>query len=394
MFSPLKLKRITLPNRIIRAATFENMADVEGVPTAKFSKLYKDLAAGGARTIITGFNHTSREGRAMQPFQAGINDSRKVAGWRQVIDAVKAEHPEAQLIIQISHTGRQTISRATHMPVKGAGPVKCTYFRQRVIPLTTDEVKEKVDEYIAAAKNAEAAGFDAVQIHCAHGYLIHQFLSPFTNNRNDEYGNDRLLFLRQIVEGVKAATTLPVFLKISAADDRQRGLNLPLVMSYWPVIDSLEVDAVEISYGMMEVAFNIIRGDHPLDPVLKHNCLFNRYHPALKWLFKHIIFHWYKRSFIDYCDLYNLENAARIKAISKTPILVTGGVRKKSQIEYIINQRGLDGVTLSRPFVCEPDFINRLAAADEVISRCTSCNLCTVMCDSKQPLRCYQGTPK
>ncbi|OGK13565.1 MAG: hypothetical protein A2W80_04845 [Candidatus Riflebacteria bacterium GWC2_50_8] len=394
MFSPLKLKRTTLPNRIIRAATFENMADKDGIPTAKFTELYEKLAAGGARSIITGFTHTSREGRAMQHFQAGINNSFKVASWRQVIATVKSKHPEAQLILQISHTGRQTISRATHMPVKGAGPIKCTYFRQRVTPLTTDEVKEKVDEYIAAAKNAQAAGFDGIQIHCAHGYLIHQFMSPFTNNRDDKYGSDRLLFLRQVVEGVKAAVTLPVFLKISAADDRQRGLNLPLVMSYWPVIDSLEADAIEISYGMMEVAFNIIRGDHPLDPVLKHNCLFNRYHPALRWLFKHLIFHWYKRSFIDYCDMYNLENAAAIKAISKTPILVTGGIRKKSQIDYIINQRGLDGVTLSRPFVCEPDFINRLAADGEVISRCTSCNLCTVMCDSKQPLRCYQGPAK
>lgn len=394
MFSPLKLKRITLPNRIIRAATFENMADADGVPTEKFTELYKKLAAGGARNIITGFAHTSREGRAMQPFQAGINDSVKVEAWQQIIDAVKSYQPETNLIIQISHTGRQTISRATHMPVKGASSIRCTYFRQRVTPLTTDEVKEKVDEYITAARNAQKAGFDAVQIHCAHGYLIHQFLSPFTNNRDDEYGNDRLLFLRQIVEGIKAATRLPIFLKISAGDDRQRGLNLPLVMSYWPVIDSLEVDAVEISYGMMEVAFNIIRGDHPLDPVLKHNSLFNRYHPALRWIFKHFIFHWYKRSFINYCDLYNLENAARIKTISKTPILVTGGIRKKSQIDFIINKRGLDGITLSRPFVCEPDFVNRLAADGEVVSRCTSCNLCTVMCDSKQPLRCYQGPAK
>lgn len=392
MFTPLKLRRTTLPNRIVRAATFENMADAEGIPTAKFAELYKKLADGGARCIITGFNHTSREGRAMQPFQAGIDDSRKIAGWKQVIDNVKSAQPETQLFMQISHTGRQTLQRVTRMPVKGAGPVKCTYFRQPVKPLTTDEVKEKVDEYIRAAINAEEAGFDGIQIHCAHGYLIHQFMSPFTNNREDEYGDDRLLFLKQVVNGVKSAVKLPVFLKISAADDRQRGLNLPLVMSYWPDIDRLEVDAIEISYGMMEVAFNIIRGEHPLDPVLKHNCLFNRYHPALRWLFKHFIYHWYKRSFIDYCDLYNLENAAKIKAISKTPILVTGGIRKKSQIDYIINQRGIDGVTLSRPFVCEPDFVNRLATGSgEVVSGCTSCNLCTVMCDSRQPLRCYRG---
>jgi len=90
VFTPLKLRRTTLPNRIVRAATFENMADTEGIPTAKFAELYKQLAAGGARCIITGFNHTSREGRAMQPFQAGIDDSRKIDGWKQVIDCVKS----------------------------------------------------------------------------------------------------------------------------------------------------------------------------------------------------------------------------------------------------------------------------------------------------------------
>lgn len=361
----------------------------------QFAELYKKLAAGGTCGIITGFNHTSRAGRAMQPYQAGIDDSRKVAGWQQVIEQVKRKYPQTNLFIQLAHTGRQTLQRVTHAPVKGAGPVKCTYFRQPVTPMTTDEVKETVEEFIRAAKNAEIAGFDGIQIHCAHGYLIHQFMSPFTNNRDDEYGADRLLFLKQVVNGVKAAVKLPVFLKISAADDRQRGLNLPLVMSYWPVIDNLEVDAVEISYGMMEVAFNIIRGEHPLDPVLKHNRLFNRYHPALRWLFKNVVYHWYKRSFIAYHDLYNLENATKIKAISKTPILVTGGIRKKSQIEHIINRRGIDGVTLSRPLICEPDFVNRLATGDQdVVSGCTSCNLCTVMCDSKQPLRCYRKATK
>lgn len=232
MFTPLKLKRITLQNRIIRAATYENMADSEGIPTLKFAELYKKLAAGGTSNIITGFNYISREGRAMQPYQAGIDDSRKVVGWQKVIEQVKSEFPHTKLFIQIAHTGRQTLRRVTRAPVKGAGALKCTYFRQPVTPMTTSEVKETVEKFIQAAQNAEKAGFDGIQIHCAHGYLIHQFMSPFTNNRVDEYGADRLLFLKQVVSGIKTATNLPILLKISAADDRRRGLNLPLVLSY------------------------------------------------------------------------------------------------------------------------------------------------------------------
>lgn len=394
MFSPLHLKRITLPNRVVRAATFENMADSSGKPTSAFTKLYLNLARGGVKTIITGFNFTSWEGRAMQPFQAGIDDDNKVEAWKHVVEPIKKEFPDIKLIIQVSHAGRQTISKMTGGPVRGAGPIKCTYFRSRVKPFSTDEVRRKVDEYISAAKRAQAAGFDAVQIHAAHGYLIHQFLSPHTNQRSDQYGSDRLLFLKQIIAGVHGETSIPVLLKVSGADDRQRGLNLPLILSYWPQIDGLKVDAVEVSYGMMETAFNIIRGGHPLEPVLKHNPLFNRYFSLQQWLFKHFIFHWYKRSFIAYSDLYNLENAGKIKAISKTPILVTGGIRTRAQIGTILQDRKVDGVTLCRPFVCEPDLLNRFKTDNRTRSRCTSCNLCTVMCDSKNPLRCYQSSSK
>lgn len=391
-YSPLSLKNITLDNRIIRAATLESMADGNGLPGDLFTQMYLKLAAGGCKTIITGFNHTSKEGRAMQLRQAGIDTQAKSEAWKKIIDTVKSAYSDTKIIIQISHTGRQTSSRVTGYPVKGAGPVKCTYFRSRVFPLTTEEAKAKVAEYANAAIFAEKAGFDAVQVHAAHGYLIHQFLSPFTNNRHDCYGQDRLLFLKQVVEEIKAKTNLPIFLKISAADDRQRGLNLDLVKSYWPEIDALEVDAIEISYGMMEVAFNIIRGDHPLKPVLKHNMLFNKYSPLMLWLFEKFVFHWYKRSFKKYNDLYNLDNARQIKQISKTPIFVTGGIREKEQIERIINHDGLDAVTMSRPFIIEPDFINRLKTESAPKSECTSCNYCTVMCDSGQPLRCYRKT--
>jgi 2,4-dienoyl-CoA reductase-like NADH-dependent reductase (Old Yellow Enzyme family) len=387
---PLPLRRLVLPNRVIRAATFENMADAAGHPTARLTALYRRLAEGGVRTIITGFIHPSRTGRAMQPFQAGLAHEGQIESWRKVIAPLKAECPDLRVIAQIAHAGRQTLSRATGGLVRGAGPVRCEYFRARVVPFTTAEVEEVIDEFAHAIRRAALAGFDAVQMHAAHGYLIHQFLSPHTNQRTDAFGADRMLFLRRLTERTRSLTDLPLLLKISAADDRRRGLSLPLMLSYWPALDALQFEAIEVSYGMMEIAFNIIRGGHPLDPVLTHNPLFNRYDPWIRRLFKRFVFPLYRRRFLPYVDLYNLENACRIKAASKTPILVTGGVRTRGQIDEILEKKGLDGVTLCRPLVCEPDLLKRLTADPAAGSRCTSCNLCTVMCDSRRPLQCYQ----
>jgi 2,4-dienoyl-CoA reductase-like NADH-dependent reductase (Old Yellow Enzyme family) len=391
LFTPLALKRITLPHRILRAATFENMADEKGHATRSYTNLYKDLAIGGVGTIITGFNFTSLEGRAAQPFQAGIDSDGKTVSWKKVVDEIKSVSPETKLIMQISHTGRQTLAEATGKEVVGAGTARCTYFRSKVRELAEDEVDEKVTEYALAAKRAREAGFDAVQVHSAHGYLVHQFMSPYTNTRRDKWGKDRLLFLKEIVRRIREESDVPIFLKVSAADDQPKGLKLDLVKHYIKEIDSLDVEAIEISYGMMEIAFNIIRGGHPVEVAFKHNRIFTEMMWPTLQIFKLFMYPVMKKQFKQYADMYNLENAKEIKSIAKTPILVTGGIRSGAQITEILETHGLDGVTMSRPFVREADIVKRLREIPTYRSKCTNCNLCTVMCDSKNPLRCYAG---
>jgi 2,4-dienoyl-CoA reductase-like NADH-dependent reductase (Old Yellow Enzyme family) len=261
---------------------------------------------------------------------------------------------------------------------------------QPVTPLAEWQVDQKVEEYIEAAIRAEHAGFDGVEIHGAHGYLIHQFLSPYTNRRRDRWGQDRLLFLKNIIQGIKAETNFALFLKFSAADDQPRGLNLPLTLNYLREIDQLGLDAIEISYGMMEVAFNIIRGDHPIQTVLKNNMLFTRYPKWLQKLFLKTLYpFYYQPKFKPYSPLYNLQNAKEIrKVLKKTPMLVTGGVRSVEQIEYCL-RHGMDGVTMSRPFLIEPEIMKRFKSEQAGLSRCIQCNLCTVMSDSQHAMRCY-----
>jgi len=390
MFQPLSLRRITLPHRILRAATFENMADAEGRVTDRLAGCYEALARGGAGTIITGFTFFTRQGRCMQPFQAGIADEGHVEAWKRVIDRVKAAEPGVKLFLQVAHTGRQTGREATGSTPVGAGPVRCTYFLSRVRTLREDEVPALARGFGEAVARAERAGFDGVQIHAAHGYLIHQFLSPHTNRRSDRYGQDRTLFLKEVLAEARARSGLPILLKMSGSEDARKGVRPDLVREYVREIARWDaVDAIEVSYGTMEIAFNIIRGGHPLDPVLIHNRLFTRFGPFLCQVFKKFIFPFYRQRFLPYEDLYNLENAVRIKAGSDLPILVTGGIRSKGQIREILGRHGLDGVTLCRPFVREPDLVRKFREHDEERSTCTSCNMCTVMSDSPNPLRCY-----
>lgn len=394
VFQPLRLKRVVLPHRIVRAATFDNMATAEGMPSRAQAELFSDLARGGAGTIITGFSYVSRQGRAAQPFQAGIDHDDKIAPWAAVLEEVRQANAETRVFLQIAHTGRQTISRATGRPVVGAGPVRCRYFLAPVRTLTEMEVTRKVDEFVAAAVRAEKAGFDGVQIHAAHGYLIHQFLSPHTNRRQDRYGADPLLFLEEIISGIRRQSNIPLLLKLSGAEDQQRGLSVERLKPLMPRIDALDLDAIEVSYGTMEIPLNIIRGGQPLEAVLKHNYLFTRWGKAFAALFRRWIYPIYRKQMIPYADLYNLENACRIKAMSRTPILVTGGVRSGAQIVRVIDREGLDGVTLCRPFIREPDLVQKLRRDPEYRSTCVSCNLCTVMCDSREPLRCFLDRPE
>lgn len=390
--SPLALGRLILPHRIIRAATFENAADQCGNPTERHAELYSALALGNVGTIITGFTYVSPEGRAMHPFQAGMDRDQVIDPWQEVIARVKAADPEVKIIAQIAHTGRQTVSVRTGRPVVGAGPVRCSYFLSPVRTLREDEIPRRVRDFVAAAVRAERAGFDGIQVHAAHGYLIHQFLSPHTNRRQDCYGHDPFLFLRQILEGIREKTDIPILLKLSAAEDRPNGMQLPLAEEWLRKIESLGVvAAVEISYGTMEIALNIIRGGQPLDAVLAHNPLFTRWGFLFAVAFRHLLFSWYRKRFLPYRDMYNLNHAIRLRRAVKMPLLVTGGIRSGEQVAEILTTHGIDGVTLCRPFICEPDLVKRLRENPRYRSRCSSCNLCTVLCDSPRSLQCYLG---
>ncbi|MDD3436803.1 MAG: NADH:flavin oxidoreductase [Candidatus Gastranaerophilales bacterium] len=372
---------MAISDKIIRSATLENMADENGIiNVAKLFDLYKNISA---KTIITGFVYVSENGHAMQELQAGIVNDEQEFAWKELVSKLKNERKDLTFLMQIAHTGRQT----TRGNAVGASSVKCSYFRNKVKTLSKEEVEEIIDNFKEAAIRAQRAGFDGVQIHAAHGYLIHQFLSPYTNNRKDKYANESL-FLQEIVNSVRSACgeDFKIWLKISYADDR--GLTLDKTIKYLKTIEG-RVDAVEISYGTMEYALNIIRGNCPADNVLDINPLFNKYPKWVLALWKIFFAPSYIKKFKPFTYNYNYDAALKIKKEIKIPVFLIGGIRKLEDMENIFKS-GIDGVCLCRPFICEPDLVEKINEGLWKKSKCTNCNLCTVYCDTKNSIKCYQ----
>lgn len=395
LFAPLELRNVTLKNRLIRSATYEGWGDSNGMPRPGMADLYLELAHGGVGSIITGFVFVSQAGRAMQPGQCGIDTNAKIAPWQRIIERVHENSPNVQLFMQIAHTGRQTRREVTDLPVAGVSARRCTYFRERIRVLDNAGIEAIVEEFGEAAQRAREAGFDGIQVHAAHGYLIHQFLSPWTNTRKDRWANP-LLFLEQVIHSVrkKCGDKFPILVKLSAEDDNMPGIRIEDTIHTVKRLEILQIDAVELSYGTMEYALNIIRGRCPVDIVLEVNPLFNRMPPFPRKLWKIFFLKRYLKRFSPFQENYNADAAERIRKETVLPVFVVGGIRSADSMVKCIEMQKLSAVSLCRPLICEPDLPKKIREGTTERSRCSNCNLCTVYCDSSQTLRCYQNRRK
>ncbi|MFW6151789.1 MAG: NADH:flavin oxidoreductase [Verrucomicrobiota bacterium] len=390
LFKPLTLSNVRLRNRLIRAATYEGCADSAGTPGSELGEIYRHLAEGGVGAIITGFVYVSQSGRAMQPRQCGIDKDEKIDAWHKVIDQTKNDHPDLPLFMQLAHAGRQTRREITGMPVHGASDRKCGYFRQKVHSLDDGGIKAIIDQFAEASMRAKRAGFDGIQIHAAHGYLIHQFLSPWTNMRKDRWVDGPLL-LEEIIRSVRAknGSEFPILVKLSWGEDHNPGIDIENTLNTVKRLEALNIDAVEISYGSMEYALNIMRGGCPVDVFLNVNPLFRHIPRAMHGLWKKLFSGSYLGKFIPFEENYNFEAARRIRSNTALSVIPVGGIRNLAGINRCL-ENDLSAVSLCRPLICEPDLPIQIKSGRQSSSKCVNCNLCTAYCDSHKSLRCYR----
>ncbi len=395
IFEKAYIGKCELKNRIFRSSTYEGMCDENGIPGENYLSLYEELSNNNIGGIITGCTFISEEGKVMQPGQAGISNEKHIEHFKKVTSKVHTNG--SKIFIQLIHSGRQTREKDIKQKVVGASAKKSMYFKGKPRKLSTEEVFEIIEKFGNASLNAKKAGFDGVQIHAAHGYLIHQFILPTINNRKDLFGIDPkkglgLKFLDLIIDNVreKCGDDFPVLIKISGSDDYKKKFSKKQFSDLIEFLDFKKVDGIEISYGTMDHALNIFRGDIPVDLVLKHNKIYKVESKFAKKLLKTFIFPFAIKKLKPFSPMYNLEYAEIAKEITEIPIISVGGYREKKEIEYTIKNKNINFVSLSRPFICEPDFANKIEQNNNYKSKCVNCNYCAIMCDSKYLTKCYK----
>ncbi|NQU32665.1 MAG: NADH:flavin oxidoreductase, partial [Bacteroidetes bacterium] len=199
-------------------------------------------------------------------------------------------------------------------------------------------------------------------------------------------------FLDLIIDNIrlKCGDLFPIIVKISGSDDYANKFTTNQFINLVRFLNSKEVSAIEVSYGTMDYALNIFRGDMPVDLMLSKNKVFKTNSILLKKLRKTFIFPLIKKKLITFSPMYNLQYALLAKEYSHIPIISVGGFRSRNEMEYGIKNKGIDFISLCRPFICEPDFVLKIATNTNYSSKCKNCNYCAIMCDTDEVTQCYK----
>jgi 2,4-dienoyl-CoA reductase-like NADH-dependent reductase (Old Yellow Enzyme family) len=346
LFEQTILNGMTLANRFVRSATWEGLATAEGFATDGLTNLLVDLARGNVGLIITGHAYVSPEGQAA-PGQLGIYTDGHVSSLKEMVE--KIHEAGGKIAIQISHGGRfalklPNVVRLGPSTLESKGKIQCR-------EMTVDEIHRITGQFAQAAQRARAAGFDAVQIHAAHGYLLSEFLSPFFNNRTDAYGGpvrNRARLLLEVVDVVRreVGSAFPVLVKLNSQEFLQGGYTVEDMLEVASLLEKAGVDAIEMSGG------NHVAG------------IFGGFFPARKVKPK-----------AEEVPYY-LGEARRYKERIHLPLMLVGGIRSYEWAVRILLEGYADYISLSRPLIREPGLINRWRSGDTAKSACISDNGC------------------
>lgn len=392
LFNESNISGITVKNRIIRSATHDGLADENGAPNDKLISKYENLAKNEIGCIITGYAAVSRNGVSPYPAMMKIYDDGVIDKYKEFTDAVHKYN--TPVILQIAHCGRQTSSKVIGMQKVAPSNVLHTFYPDKAKELTDGEIHGIIGDFISAAVRAEKAGFDGVQLHGGHGYLLHDFLSPYGNRRKDSWGGsleNRCRIVELIIKGIKEKTNLPVWIKLSAEDNRKGGMNIESSVEICKRLEKAGCDAIEVSCGTVQDGMNTMRSKYlPMDAVFKYRepCasfpkLLNKIALPAANLINPLI----KQP--APLENFNVKNAGDIKKNVSIPIIVVGGIHKTADMENILKEGNADFVSMCRPFICEPDLAKKMKNG-QTEAKCIMCNYCGLVIE-KEATRCLYG---
>jgi 2,4-dienoyl-CoA reductase-like NADH-dependent reductase (Old Yellow Enzyme family) len=348
---------MSVANRFVRSATWEGLATTDGACTGRLIDLMVKLAEGGVGLIITGHSYVSQEGKA-GPWQMGIQDDSTLRGLTEMSEAV--HRCGGKIALQLAHAGAQAAASLSGLEAIGPsvlhenGKAICREMSQ-------EDVDHVVRAFGEAAVRAKRSGFDAVEIHAAHGYLLSQFLSPAVNHRIDKYGGtvaNRCRIVLEVLRSVRDAVgpDYPILIKINSEDFVEGGFSVDDMLALSELLEDAGINAIEMSGGTGSDTskYKPVR----IGSVSMEN------------------------------EGYYREAARRFKQTIQVPLILVGGIRSLDVAERLIAEGTLDYIALCRPLVCEPDLVNRWRNGNTTKSACASDNRCFKPAMAGEGLRC------
>jgi len=343
LFEEVSLSGMKLRNRFVRSATFEGMAEPDGSAKDMLVGLTEDLAKGEVGLIISSHAYVEPRGRA-RASQLGVQNDSLVPGLARLAGAAHAHG--AKTVLQLAHGG----CTANEPVDEWVGPSAHTLPDGRSCrELSKKEIADVANAFRQGARRAMEAGFDGVQIHSAHAYLLDQFLSPYFNKRTDEYGGslvNRARIHLQVLGAVRAEVgdRVPVLIKMNSDDFIDGGFTRTEMVEVACMLESEGITAVEISGGT------------PLGPA---NCGFSR--PGIQPPAE---------------EVYYLDAAKMLKEKVSVPLVLVGGIRTYAVAQQLVEDGIADFIALSRPLIREPNLVRRWREGDTSTATCIHCNLC------------------
>ena len=368
LFTPAKIGPLTLRNRTIRSAAFENMCPGHR-PSQMLADYHLSVARGGVGMTTIAYASVNRSGLS---FDNQLWMRPEIVGeLRSLTDAIHREG--AKVSIQLGHCGNMSHkSTAGRMPISASSGFNL-YSPTFVHGMNEDEICEVARDFGTAVRLAIDAGFDCVEIHAGHGYLISQFLSPYTNHRRDRWGgglDNRMNFMRLCIDEVLNAAKgqIAVVAKTNMRDGFKSGNGLEEGIVIARELERLGVDALVLSGGFVSKApMYVMRGEMPIRTMTHYmNC----------WWLKYGVRMFGKMMIKDepYRDLYFLDDALQVRREVRLPLIYVGGCTSREGIDRVLDS-GFEAVQMARALLNEPDFVNRMAAGEERCG-CTHTNYC------------------
>lgn len=345
-FEKTQIKGLPLENRYVYSATWDGNADDKGFCTPKNRDFLVERARGGVGLIVTGMAFVSPEGRGISR-QLAIHGDEFIAGLAEMTAAI--HEAGSKVVLQLAHGGCYAPPTLTGSDVLGPSTNKSGDFPE-CREITLAEIQQVVASFAKAARRAKKAGFDGVQLHAAHGYLLTQFLSPFFNKRTDNYGGsieNRARILLEVFQAVRkeVGEEYPVLVKINSEDFVPGGLVVDEMLQVCSMLEKAGVDAIEMSGGTIYAsgAYSSCRVG------------------ALESQDK---------------EVYYKEAATRYKEKIGVPLLLVGGIRSLEVAEKLVNDGVADFISICRPLIREPNLIERWKSGDARPATCIYCDGC------------------